>query len=286
MNRFAVILAVALFALPAVGDVVHLKKGGALEGQVTLTDDGAVIVVPGGTVTVAKGAIDRIEKKETAIEQYLKRAAGIKEDDAEAHFQLGLWARGAGLKAYARDEFGKALALKPDHDGAHQALGHRKVDGKWMTREQEMQAKGLVERDGQWMTPEAAVKYEALKAEVEAARAKHEAAEADLQKPAERPTYTYDAYYASRPSAPGYYATVPYYGSSYGYTFSPYVGSYYGSTWPSSYYWIRPYPSYTYSSWPRSSFYLGGYSGRDSHHSSGGRPGGGRPGGGRPGGHH
>lgn len=281
MKAVAFILAAALFALPAVGDVVHLKNGGSLEGKVTETKDGVVITLPVGEVRVSKDAVARIEKKESPMEQYLKRAAGIKEDDADAHYQFGLWAQSVGLRNQAKDEFGKAVALKPDHEGAHKALGHRMVDGKWMTPEQEMQARGLVQRDGQWMTPEAAAKYDALKAEVEAARAKREAAEAEAQK-APEPIQTYAAYYASRPIVP-YYPTVPYYG--YGYSYWPYVGSYYTATWPSAYYWIRPYPFYTYSYWPRVSFSLGGW--RSHHHSGGhfgGRPGGGFPGGGRPGG--
>jgi len=278
MRNVALTLAAALFALPALGDVVHLKNGGALEGQVTLTDDGAVIKLPVGEIRVSKDAIARIEKKETAIEEYIKRATTIKEDDAEAHYQLGLWAQGAGLRIQAKDEFAKALALKPDHDGAHQALGRRKVDGRWMSAEDDMRARGLVQREGQWMSPEAAARLEALKAEVEAARARREAAEAELrrvqvQQPVPAPAYTYDAYYTTRPAVSSYYTTVPYYGYSYGYTY-PYVGSYYVSPWPSFYY-ARPY---TYC-WPSIGLSFSWHRGGShwSHH--GGWSGGWRPGG-------
>jgi tetratricopeptide (TPR) repeat protein len=251
--------------------VVHLKNGGSLEGQVTLTDDGAVIKLPVGEIRVSKDAIARIEKKESAIEEYIKRATTIKEDDPEAHYQLGLWARGAGLKAQANDEFAKTLALKPDHEGAHQALGHRKVDGRWMSPDDEMRAKGLVQRDGQWMTPEAAARLDALKAELDAARAKREAAEAALRRAAQpqpqplpAPAYTYDAYYSTRPLYSSYYTTVPYYGYSYGYGYTyPYT---YVSPWPSFYY-ARPYPYY----WPSVGISLGWYHGgsRWSHYGGG-----------------
>lgn len=259
MKRLAIVLGAALSALPALGDVVHLKNGGTLEGQVTVTQDGAVIKLPVGEIRVSNDAIARIEKKETPLDQYYKRAAAIKEDDAEAHYQLGLWAQGAGLKPLAKDEFAKTLALKPDHDGAHAALGHKKVDGKWLTEDQEMQAKGLVKRDGQWMTPAAAAKIDALKAELEAAREKRVAAEDELKKAQEQagpPTYTYGGYYA--PQAPSsYYPTWPY-ASSYPYTgYYPYTSYSYINPWP-SHYWVRPYPYFGYSYWPRTSFYFGG----------------------------
>jgi len=283
MRKVAFILTAALFALPALGDVVHLKNGGTLEGQVTLTPDGAVVKLPVGEVRVSNDAIARIEKKETAFDQYLKRAAGIKEDDAEGHYQLGVWAQGAGLAGQARDEFGKTLALRPDHEGAHAALGHKKVDGKWMTPEQEMQAKGLVQREGQWMTPEVAAKFDAMKAELEAARQRRAIAEAEVQRapgPQPAPTYTYGAYYATRPAVSSYYATVPYYG------YYPYIGSsYYGSSWPSFSY-VRPYPYYS-SYWPGYSFSYGWYGGHYSGRPSGGHSGGhsGGPSGGPSGGH-
>lgn len=274
MRLLVATMAVAIFALQALGDAVHLKNGGVIEGEVTVTKDGAVIKLPAGEVRVSNDAIARIEKKETAYEQYLKRAGSVREDDAEGHYQLGLLAQSLGLKAQARDEFLKTIALKPDHEGAHQALGHRKVEGKWMTLEQEMQAKGLVQRDGAWMTPEAAAKFDSLKAELEAAKAKREAAEAELKKPPEptpAPAYTFGAYTSTPPPiASAYPAVSPYYYSYHStvpyYVYNPYVlGYYYVSPW-SSYYYVRPY-------WPRfgisfSYGYWGGYHHR-THHGGG-----------------
>jgi len=242
-KQIALVLAASLFALPALGDVVHLKNGGSLEGQVTVTDDGATIRLPAGEVRVSRDAIERIEKKESAFEQYLTRAAGVRDDDDEAHFKLGQWAQGAGLKAQAAEEFEKTLMLKPDHEGAHLALGHKKVDGAWLA---EYQGR-MVKRDGQWMTGAAAARYDALKAELEAAREKRQTAEAALQKAKDQPPlYTYDAYYAGRsvPYSSYYYSPsyVPYsytrpilpYGSYYSVGVWPYRSSYFGySGWSS-----------------------------------------------------
>ncbi len=258
MRYVGLTIAALLLAAAARGDVVHLKNGGALEGQVTVTQDGAIIKLPVGEVRVSNDAIARIEKKETPLEDYLKRAAAVKEDDAEGHYKLGVWAQTVGLKPQAKDEFSKTIALKPDHEGARQALGYRKVGGQWMTLEQEMQARGLILRDGDWMTPEAAAKLDALKAELEAAKAKRAAAEAEANQAPAQPAYTYEGYYATRP---GY--------------------SYY-NTWPYSYapYW--PYYTPYYSFWPRT-LIIGGRSG--GHHFSG-PPHGGHSGGHSGGPHH
>ena len=147
MKRLVMTVAVLGLALPALADVVHLKNGGSLEGSVSRTPDGVVVKLPVGEVRISNDAIERIEPKVTAFEQYQQRAAAVREDDPEAHYRLGLWAQQAGLKGPAREEFRKTVALKPDHALAHQALGHRLVDGRWLTREDEMRARGLVEVD-------------------------------------------------------------------------------------------------------------------------------------------
>jgi len=243
MRQFVAILAVIGIAWPALGDVVHLKSGGSLEGQVVKTDDGVIVRLPVGEVRISNEAIARIEQKATALDEYQKRAAAVKEDDPEAHYQLGLWAQSVGLKPQARDEFEKSVALKPDHAKAHQALGHRLVGDRWLSHDEEMQARGLVKHDGQWMTPEAAGRLEALKAQLEAARENRLAAEAELQRmkdeirttvpgePADMPVYTpnpYDYYYSTRalrmPYTSYYYYSLPryvvprsYYGGWYNY---------------------------------------------------------------------
>jgi len=231
MKRLVMTLAVLGLALPALADVVHLKNGGSLEGSVSRTPDGVVVKLPVGEVRISNDAIERIEPKVTAFEQYQQRAAAVREDDPEAHYRLGLWAQQAGLKGPAREEFRKTVALKPDHALAHQALGHRLVDGRWLTHEDEMRARGLVEVDGAWMSPEAAAKLRALQAELELARERRKTAEAELEKAKSKagsmPVYEsnpYDTYYSTREmrrSRTYYWAPpydVPYYTGTFIYT--------------------------------------------------------------------
>ncbi len=241
----ALIFVAALAAASlASADVVHLKNGGSLEGQIVEEGDAVIIKLPVGEVRVSREAVERIEKKPGALEEYHKRAAAIKDDDPEAHYRLGVWALSVGLKRQAEEEFKKTIALEPDHAAAHKALGHRLVNGVWMSEDDQMRARGLVKYKGEWMTPEAAARLRTLEAELQVARERRKAAELELQKAQEEvkaagtaqlpnmPTYTtrnpYDDYYSTRqlrrPST--YYWVYP--------DRSPYIG-------PSYWLWYRPY---------------------------------------------
>ena len=235
----------ALFSF-ALADVVHLKNGGTLEGQVVEEGDQVVIKLPVGEVRVSRDAVETIEKKPGALAEYHKRAAAVKDDDPEAHYKLGVWALSVGLKRQAQEEFEKTIALDPDHAAAHKALGHRLVGGRWMSEEDEMKARGLIKYKGEWMTPEAATRLRTLEAELELAREKRKAAELELQKTKEQlkaqqpnmPTYTttnpYDEYYSTRQLRRPYtyYWITPDYSPSY-------IG-------PSFWLWYRPYRHHRY----------------------------------------
>lgn len=244
--KHALVFVTALAAASlASADVVHLKNGGTLEGQVVEQGDAVIIKLPVGEVRVSRDAVLQIEEKPGALEEYHKRAAAIKDDDPEAHYKLGVWALSIGLKRQAEEEFNKTIALKPDHGGAHKALGHRLVAGRWMTEEEQMRAKGLVRYKSDWMTPEAAARLRTLEAELEVARERRKAAELELRKAQEQlkaaekaqqpnmPTYTttnpYDEYYSTRQLRRPY---------TY-YWIAPDTSPYYIG--PSYWLWYRPY---------------------------------------------
>ncbi|MBI2900763.1 MAG: hypothetical protein HYY17_11315 [Planctomycetes bacterium] len=77
----------------------------------------------------------RVKGKQTdPQEEYRRRAAALKDSDAEGHYQLGLWCERQKLAEPASAEFEKAIAAKPGHEGARAKLGHRKIDGVWVSR--------------------------------------------------------------------------------------------------------------------------------------------------------
>ncbi len=226
MNRHLLTLLLAVcVAAPATADVVHLKNGNTLEGQVEKTDDGVIVTLPAGQVRITNDAIDRIEEKPSVIEQFKARAADLEAGDAEGHFALAQWAERHRLKEEAEALYRQVIAMDPNHAGARAALGHRLVDGEWMTEEQAMAARGLVEYNGQWMTPEAATKLRELETELEVAREQRKAAEAELERAERELEYAqpeppvgynpYDRYYANR-DIDRYRQRYYYYGGPYG----------------------------------------------------------------------
>ena len=118
-------LAAALLASAiASADVVRLKNGGSLEGQVVELDNEVIIKLPVGEVRVSRDAVAAIEKKPGALDEYLKRAAKIKDDDPDAHYQLGLVQRNSGNLEEAEREFLRASELDPECALAHLELGN------------------------------------------------------------------------------------------------------------------------------------------------------------------
>src|SRR5688572_10463318 len=83
---------------------------------------------------------------------YLEKSCGAK--TAQDRFAVALWCRENGLLPEARAQFREAARLDPELAAAREALGDRKVDGRWVPSEEALAAKGLVQHDGRWMLPE------------------------------------------------------------------------------------------------------------------------------------
>jgi hypothetical protein len=101
-----------------------------------------------GLAEIAKVALKRV----LALRRE-KIAAGAA--DAEALYQLGLWAKSNNLPAEALILFQEAINVNPDHEFARRALGFQFYAGKWRTPTEVKIAMGLIEFEGDWMTPQA-----------------------------------------------------------------------------------------------------------------------------------
>jgi hypothetical protein len=167
----AVLPAIALAAIPARADTLVLKNGRSLEGQVTEAGDTVVFERSGIRMEIRKDEVQEIRKAVSPKEEYAKRAAAREEiekvkeyvekcgtEAAEEHHRLGLWCEQKGLKAEAKSEQERAVALCPDHEGARRALGFVKDGGKWRPEEDVMTERGLVRSAGRWVAPEEAAK--------------------------------------------------------------------------------------------------------------------------------
>ena len=112
ISALTVCLILVFFISGASGDVVYLKTGGKIEGKVIAQTETEVrVATKYGVVITKREDIKDIEITPTVQEIYKEKLGEISGDDAEAHYQLGLWCREQGLSAEAMLEFREALKL-------------------------------------------------------------------------------------------------------------------------------------------------------------------------------
>jgi len=168
-----VLTVVAVLGGAAVADVVHLKGGGKIEGEI-LSDEGGKLRVKTrfGEVTIEKSKVERIEKRKTVLQEYEERLAALGEDDVEGCWDLVLFCRENRLAKQEKELVRRVLELDDQHPGANEAVGNVEHEGRWMTpaerdrlvaegEDAAMRAKGLVRYRGEWVTPEEKEKLEA-----------------------------------------------------------------------------------------------------------------------------
>ena len=180
MRCQAIALVLALAAAPALGDVLFLKGGGRVTGEiVNETEEAVTVDIGGGKMTVPKSSVVRVETSVSPLQQYRAQAAGIAPADVEGWRKLGRWAAGQGLATQAREAFGKVKAVVPNDPEANQALGLVLLDGHWVTEKESFQARGFVQFEGEWMMP--AERQAILNERQSIAEADRQALEAQIQ---------------------------------------------------------------------------------------------------------
>lgn len=152
MKRILSLAFLAGASLSATADEVVLRNGAVFEGIVHESGDRVVVKMAVGEMSFKKIDVAAIRKSEDALSAYQKRAAEA--ETAEAHYELGLWAREKGLAKQAESEFEKAVDLEPDHAGARRALGYEKHEGKWLRFDDLMLQKGFVKVGNGWQPKE------------------------------------------------------------------------------------------------------------------------------------
>lgn len=154
VKRIGLLLLLGASAPAARADEVVLRNGAVFSGVVREEGDRVVVEVDAGTMTFRRADVREVRRTEDPLREFERRlsAAG----DAEAYYELALWARERGLTSRANDLFRKVLSLQPDHEGARKALGHEKVEGRWMEPDEAMVARGFVKVDGRWLKRETA----------------------------------------------------------------------------------------------------------------------------------
>ena len=140
----------------AFADVVELKNGGRIHGELADTDgkpsSSYVIVTDGGgRVTIPRSEVARVVSQTETQEEYDRRARVVA-DTVDAHWKLAQWCREQKLVDEYREQLARILELDPNHEPARLALGHQKQNGAWQSRDELMAARGMVWYDGKYYT--------------------------------------------------------------------------------------------------------------------------------------
>ena len=152
------LLATTFLAAPGYSDIVKLKSGGEIRGEiqensVRNSPQITVTTLTGATVIVNQEDIDFVSRRSLTKEMYETRAKLVA-PTAKAHWELAEWCRENRLRTERETQLRKVVEFDPDHEDAHRGLGHTLRDGKWMTRDEHMLSRGYVKYKNRYVTPQ------------------------------------------------------------------------------------------------------------------------------------
>lgn len=145
-----------LGAVPAAADVVYRTNGGRIVGTIVeAPSDTTVVTVKSrfGTFKIPRSEIERIEYGNTVAENYTEAAKKFGSTAGE-QLKLALWCQDNGYRKEYQRHLEKVIELDPDHAEARRRLGFQRENGKWVTRDAALAAKGLVTYKGRTVLPQ------------------------------------------------------------------------------------------------------------------------------------
>ncbi len=148
-----------LLSAPALADTVHLASGGSFEGVLAEVSGNKVLIrMQGGTVSVPRSQVVRIESGDSSFAQYLQRRDALNADpSASGWLDLARWAQGKGLAQASREAALTAARIDPKLSGLEAVLRPLgfvldEALGRWIPYDESMRRKGFVQSNGVWIT--------------------------------------------------------------------------------------------------------------------------------------
>jgi len=153
----AVLFAVVILLLLAsfcLADTLIPLEGKPLHGKVSVAKNGnyTVELTKGGKIEFKPEEVASVEFSPSLLDQYQNKAVAVKTEDDKGHYELAMWCATNSLRKQAKKHFQKTVDANPDHALAHQALGQEKFNGRWMSYDEVMAAKGFVRYNDRWIT--------------------------------------------------------------------------------------------------------------------------------------
>jgi hypothetical protein len=159
-NSLCVLALAAGMAQPARADLITLRSGGEIRGELqgdgrSKTGGGLVSIrtMSGATVSVVSDDVQAVVRRRMIVEEYESRRRAIP-DTLDAHWELAEWCRQNSLSKEREGHLRRVVELDEGHLAAHRALGHVRHNGKWMTHDQMMTSRGYVKYKGRYVLPQ------------------------------------------------------------------------------------------------------------------------------------
>ncbi len=157
------LLLISLMAVPVFADDVYLTNGRKFEGVVAETTETQVrIQMQGGTISLPKSQVLRVETGDSSLAGYLRRRGELKKSPsagAADWLELARWAQSQQLAQATREAALTAATLNPRLEGLAPLLrgyGHvldEQLD-QWIPYGESMRRRGFVLSNGNWITRE------------------------------------------------------------------------------------------------------------------------------------
>ncbi|MBL8879260.1 MAG: hypothetical protein JNG88_09090 [Phycisphaerales bacterium] len=126
------VVAGTFLSLAVSADVLQLKSGGTVEGEIVTSDaEKYVVRTTVGIVTLPASAVESVEKSESPFQEYDRRRSACDESPG-AQTELAQWCEDRGLAQERRQHLNRAIELDCDFDPARRELGFVRVGMMWV----------------------------------------------------------------------------------------------------------------------------------------------------------
>lgn len=120
-------------AAPLSADIIHLRHGGTVEGEILEEGSTWTVRTRLGTVRIAAIDVASVTRRRTVMQRYASRLADIDPADIDARLALATWCLEQKHSAGAREQYEAILVLDSDHAAARAGLGHEMRNNVWIT---------------------------------------------------------------------------------------------------------------------------------------------------------
>jgi hypothetical protein len=148
------LLVLLLASTSARADIFHLADGGEITGKLVKRGENNEYVIQtklGARVTLEHKQVKDVVRQDAQQADYESRSRALP-DTVAAHRSLAAWCKEHQLPELADHHLKRILELDPEDEPARTSLGYQQYQGKWLSRDDIMAARGMRYYEGTYRT--------------------------------------------------------------------------------------------------------------------------------------